>query len=91
MTSPKATSKLTATHSPAKTHAQHFCDSLSASQRNALRTIMYRDGACAQLKHALGLHKVHVVTEHARRTGKAMQGRTIDLFTHHAAQNILER
>ncbi|HYM76121.1 MAG TPA: hypothetical protein VE377_09110 [Candidatus Dormibacteraeota bacterium] len=85
-----AVPKHTATQT-AKTHAAHFCESLSPSQRNALRTIMHHEGACSELKHALGIQKVYVVSEHSRRTGKAMQGRTIDLFTRHTAQDIAAR
>lgn len=84
-------STTTAIHSPAKTHAAHFCESLSPSQRNALRTIMHHEGACTDLKHALGIQKVHTVSDNSRRTGKAMHGRTIDLFEHHTAQNLVAR
>ncbi len=84
-------STTTAIHSPAKTHAVHFCESLSPSQRNALRTIMHHEGACANLKHALGIQKIRTVSENSRCTGKAMAGRTIDLFEHHTAQDIFAR
>lgn len=73
----------------AKTHTQNFCESLSPSQRNALRTIMHRAEACADLKHALGIQKVRVISEHTRRTGKALVGRTIDLFTQSVTQDII--
>lgn len=75
----------------AKTHSEHFCESLTPAQRNALRVILHHDGACAQLKQALGIQKTtQQISEHARRTGKAMIGRTIDLFSHQSAQNLQE-
>lgn len=84
-----AVPKHSAINSPAKTHAEYFCESLSASQRNALRTILHHDHACADLKRALGIQKVaHHISEHARRTGKAMVGRTIELFQHNSAADL---
>ncbi len=66
--------------STAQSHSEAFVGNLTVSGRNALRTILLHETGAAQLKTALGIHKQQPMNEHARRTGLARAGRTIDLF-----------
>ena len=75
-----------------RTHAHHFVESLSKSQRNALRILLVKDAA-AELHHALDIQKavtraVHNA-EHALDLAK--QGRTAELFSRQHATDILVR
>lgn len=66
-----------------RNHAVHLAESLSTSQRNALRTILLHESGVPDSKHALGIHKTRTIPEQERRTGLARAGRTAELFQQH--------
>ena len=81
---------MAANHST-KCHAAQFVQSLSKSQRNALRVIMAHADCCKKLQRALGTEGMKPITREEHATGLARAGRTIALFTEHgkhSAQHI---
>jgi hypothetical protein len=62
------------------TGIKHIVESLSSSQRNALRVLLAVEDGPALLRRELGTAKVEPLQEAARKTGLARAGRTIDLF-----------
>jgi len=70
------------------TGIKHIVESLSSSQRNALRVLLAIEDGPALLRRELGIAKVEPLKEVTRKTGLARAGRTIELFRnhkHHAA------
>ena len=69
-----------AEHHSTKCHAAQFINTLSTSQRNALRVILAHEQGCTKLRRALGTQAIKVISEYERRTGLARTGRTVELF-----------
>jgi hypothetical protein len=65
------------------TGIKHIVESLSSSQRNALRVLLAVEDGPALLRRELGIAKVEPLKEATRKTGLARAGRTIDLFHNH--------
>jgi len=65
------------------TGIRHIVQSLSSSQRNALRVLLAIEDGPALLRRELGIAKVEPLKEATRKTGLARAGRTIDLFHNH--------
>ena len=73
-------SSIPAKHAHQRRHADYFLQQLNANERNALRAILLTERGLDDLRHALGIKRVRVVTENERRTALAEQGRTAELF-----------
>jgi hypothetical protein len=62
---------------------KHIVESLSRSQRNALRVLLAVEDGPALLRRELGIALLKPLKEYERKTGLARAGRTIDLFHNH--------
>jgi hypothetical protein len=72
------------------TGIRHIVQSLSRSQRNALRVLLSVEDGPQLLRRELGIALLEPLKEYERKTGLARSGRTADLFHHkrHAATDL---
>lgn len=71
-------------HTAPQSHAAHFAESLSKSQRNHLRVLLLHEHACRDLRRVLGITKAETISHAQHATGLARSGQTIRLFENYA-------
>jgi hypothetical protein len=79
--------------STAKNHAEHFLTELNPNTRNALRHLLLSESGVIDLRIALGISRVRVVSVNDERTACACQGNTVSLFdkhVRHAARKVTQ-
>jgi len=67
----------------ARTHAEHFLSELNPNTRNALRHLLLSESGLLDLRVALGIHRVRVISISDERTVHAVKGTTASLFNRH--------
>ena len=65
--------------------SEHFLTELKPSERNALRHVLLSESGLLDLRIALGIHRVRVISLHDERTVHALKGTTASLFGKSAA------
>jgi hypothetical protein len=66
-----------------QSHAAHFTDHLDCNERNALRVLLLTENGLADLRHALSIHTIRILSDAEYKTGCAHRGTTADLFDKH--------
>jgi hypothetical protein len=60
--------------------SEHLLSELKPSERNALRHVLLSESGLLDLRIALGIHRVRVISLHDERTAHALKGTTASLF-----------
>ncbi len=61
-------------------HARQFINQLNPNERNSLRVLLLTKSGLADLREALGVQHMKVVSVDQKRTAHAIQGTTAELF-----------
>ena len=70
--------------------SEHFLTVLKPSERNAHRHVLLSESGLLDLRIALGIHRVRVVSLHDERTAHALKGTTASLFGKGAAADDIK-
>jgi len=63
-----------------RSHAHQFINQLTKNERNSLRILLLTKSGLADLREALDLQHMRVVSIEQERTGHALRGTTAELF-----------